>query len=140
MARLGLNSIYQRRLETRKGGSGKRILMSCGGGMAGSKWYHEVTDIDMEGEFIEAICISRQNLTLGKQWVVKIIDVDFHAQVLEKENGEVTIEWYDVPKGGNVEYCNVERDRTQPTLMKPCYIKSLPNYHENKKVLSKVSS
>ena len=137
MARLGLNSIYQRRLETRKGGSGKRILMSCGGGMAGSKWYHEVTDIDMEGEFIEAICISGQNLTLGKQWVVKIIDVDFHAQVLDKD-GDVTIEWYDVPKGGHVEHCNVERDRTQPTLMKPCHTKSLPNYYKNKKVLSKV--
>ena len=137
MARLGLNSIYQRRLETRKGGSGKRILMSCGGGMAGSKWYHEVTDIDMDGEFIEAICISGQNLTLGKQWVVKIIDVDFHAQVLDKD-GEVTIEWYDVPKGGHVEYCNVERDRIQPHIMTPCHIKSLPNYYENKKVLSKV--
>jgi hypothetical protein len=137
MARLGLNSIYQRRLETRKGGSGKRITMSCGGGMAGSKWYHEVTDIDMEGEFIEAICISGQNLTLGKPYVVKIIDVDFHAQVLDKD-GDVTIEWYDVPKGGHVEHCNVERAHTQPTLMKPCYIKSLPNYHENKKVLSKV--
>jgi len=137
MARLGLNSIYQRRLETRKGGSGKRITMSCGGGMAGSKWYHEVTDIDMEGEFIEAICISGQNLTLGKQWVVKIIDVDFHAQVLDKD-GEVTIEWYDVPKGGHVEYCNVERDRIQPHIMTPCHIKSLPNYYENKKVLSKV--
>ena len=137
MARLGLNSIYQRRLETRKGGSGKRILMSCGGGMAGSKWYHEVTDIDMDGEFIEAICLSGQNLTLGKQWVVKIIDVDFHAQVLDKD-GDVTIEWYDVPKGGDVEHCNVERDRTQPHIMTPCYIKSLPNYYENKKVLSKV--
>ena len=137
MARLGLKSRYQRRLETRKGGSGKRILMSCGGGMAGSKWYHEVTDIDMDGEFIEAICLSGQNLTLGKQWVVKIIDVDFHAQVLDKD-GEVTIEWYDVPKGGHVEYCNVERDRIQPHIMTPCHIKSLPNYYENKKVLSKV--
>ena len=137
MTRIGLNSIYQRRLETRQGGSGKRILMSCGGGMAGSKWYHEVTDIDMDGEFIEAICLSGQNLTLGKQWVVKIIDVDFHAQVLDKD-GDVTIEWYDVPKGGDVEHCNVERDRTQPHIMTPCYIKSLPNYYENKKVLSKV--
>jgi hypothetical protein len=129
MARLGLNSIYQRRLETRKGGSGKRILMSCGGGMAGSKWYHEVTDIDMDGEFIEAICISGQNLTLGKQWVVKIIDVDFHAQVLDKD-GDVTIEWYDVPKGGHVEHCNVERDRTQPHIMTPCHIKSLLWYNQ----------
>ncbi len=101
MARLGLNSIYQRRLETREGGSGKRITMSCGGGMAGSKWYHEVTDIDMDGEFIEAIGLDGQNLTLGKQWVVKIIDVDFHAQVLDKD-GKVNIEWYDVPKGGHV--------------------------------------
>ena len=108
--------------------------MSCGGGMAGSKWYHEVTDIDMDGEFIEAICISGQNLTLGKQWVVKITDVDFHAQVLDKD-GDVTIEWYDVPKGGHVEHCNVERDRTQPHIMTPCYIKSLPNYHKNKKEL-----
>jgi hypothetical protein len=130
MARLGLNSIYQRRLETRKGGSGKRILMSCGGGMAGSKWYHEVTDIDMEGEFIEAICLSGAKLTLGKQWVVKIIDVDFHAQVLDKD-GDVTIEWYDVPKGGHVEHCNVERDRTQPHIMTPCYIKSLPDYYRD---------
>ena len=111
--------------------------MSCGGGMAGSKWYEEVTDIDMEGEFIDVITIDGQSKLLGKQWVVKIIDVDFHAQVLDKD-GEVTIEWYDVPKGGHVEYCDVERDRTQPTLMKPCHIKSLPNYHKNKKVLSKV--
>ena len=134
MARLGLNSIYQRRLETRKGGSGKRIMMSCGGGMAGSKWYHEVTDIDMDGEFIEAIDISGQNLTLGKQWVVSIIDVDFHAQVLDK-NGDVTIEWYDVPKGGDGEHCNVERDRTQPHIMTPCYIKSLPKYYTDKEEL-----
>ena len=111
--------------------------MSCGGGMAGSKWYEEVTDIDMEGEFIDVITIDGQSKLLGKQWVVKIIDVDFHAQVLDKD-GEVTIEWYDVPKGGHVEYCNVERDRIQPHIMTPCHIKSLPNYYENKKVLSKV--
>ena len=139
MARLGLNSIYQRRLETRKGGSGKRITMSCGGGMAGSKWYEEVTDIDMEGEFIDVITIDGQSKLLGKQYVVKIIDVDFHAQVLDKD-GDVTIEWYDVPKGGHVEHCNVERDRTQPHIMTPCHIKSLPKYYENKKVLSKVCS
>ena len=134
MARLGLNNIYQRRLETRKGGSGKRITMSCGGGMAGSKWYEEVTDIDMEGEFIDVITIDGQSKLLGKQYVVSIIDVDFHAQVLDKD-GDVTIEWYDVPKGGHVEHCNVERAHTQPTLMKPCYIKSLPNYYKNKKEL-----
>ena len=131
---IGLYSRYQRRVETRVMKGGKRILMSCGGGMAGSKWYHEVTDIDMEGEFIEAICLSGQNLTLGKQWVVKIVDVDFHAQVLDKD-GDVTIEWYDVPKGGHVEHCDVERDRTQPHIMKPCYIKSLPDYYKNKKEL-----
>ena len=134
MATLGLKSTYQRRLETRKGGSGKRITMSCGGGMAGSKWYEYATDIDMEGEFIDIITLSGQSKLLGKQWVVSIIDVDFHAQVLDKD-GDVTIEWYDVPKGGNVEHCNVERARTQPTLMEPCYIKSLPNYHKNKKEL-----
>ena len=116
---IGLNSKYSRRVETPVIKGGKRITMSCGGGMAGSKWYHEVTDIDMEGEFIEAICISGQNLTLGKPYVVKIIDVDFHAQVLDKD-GDVTIEWYDVPKGGHVEHCNVERDRTQPHIMTPC--------------------
>ena len=134
---IGLWSKYQRRVETPVIKGGKRILMSCGGGMAGSKWYEEVTDIDMEGEFIDVITIDGQSKLLGKQYVVKIIDVDFHAQVLDKD-GEVTIEWYDVPKGGDVEHCNVERAHTQPTLMKPCYIKSLPNYHKNKKVLSKV--
>ena len=108
--------------------------MSCGGGMAGSKWYEEVTDIDMEGEFIDVMTLDGQNKLLGKQYVVSIIDVDFHAQVLDKD-GDVTIEWYDVPKGGDVEHCNVERAHTQPTLMKPCYIKSLPNYHKNKKEL-----
>ena len=131
---IGLKSRYQRRVDTRVIKGGKRILMSCGGGMGGSKWYHEVTDIDMDGEFIEAICISGQNLTLGKQWVVKIIDVDFHGQVLDKD-GEVTIEWYDVPKGGHVEHCNVERAHTQPTLMKPFVVKDLPKYYDNKKVL-----
>ena len=130
----GLNSKYSRRVETPVIKGGKRILMSCGGGMAGSKWYEEVTDIDMEGEFIDVITLDGQSKLLGKQWVVKIIDVDFHAQVLDK-NGEVTIEWYDVPKGGHVEYCDVERDRTQPTLMKPCHVKSLPNYYKNKKEL-----
>ena len=131
---IGLWSKYQRRVETPVIKGGKRILMSCGGGMAGSKWYEEVTDIDMEGEFIDVITIDGQSKLLGKQYVVSIIDVDFHAQVLDKD-GDVTIEWYDVPKGGHVEHCNVERAHTQPTLMKPCYIKSLPNYHKNKKEL-----
>lgn len=132
--KIGLWSKYQRRVETPVIKGGKRILMSCGGGMAGSKWYEEVTDIDMEGEFIDVITIDGQSKLLGKQYVVSIIDVDFHAQVLDKD-GEVTIEWYDVPKGGHVEHCNVERAHTQPTLMKPCYIKSLPNYYKNKKEL-----
>ena len=131
---IGLWSKYQRRVETPVIKGGKRILMSCGGGMAGSKWYEYVSDIDMEGEFIDVITIDGQSKLLGKQYVVKIIDVDFHAQVLDKD-GEVTIEWYDVPKGGHVEHCNVERAHTQPTLMKPCYIKSLPNYYKNKKEL-----
>ena len=134
MARLGLNSVYQRRLETREGGSGKRITMSCGGGMAGSKWYEYATDIDMEGEFIDIIAFDGQSKLLGKQWVVSIIDVDFHGQVLDYE-GKVTIEWYDVPKGKKVEHCNVERDRTQPTIMKPFVTKDLPKYYDNKKVL-----
>ena len=134
---IGLNSKYSRRVETPVIKGGKRILMSCGGGMAGSKWYEYASDIDMEGEFIDVITLDGQSKLLGKQWVVSIIDVDFHAQVLDKD-GEVTIEWYDVPKGGHVEHCDVERNRTQPTLMEPCYIKSLPNYYENKKVLSKV--
>ena len=131
---IGLWSKYQRRVETPVIKGGKRILMSCGGGMAGSKWYEYVSDIDMEGEFIDVITIDGQSKLLGKQYVVSIIDVDFHAQVLDKD-GEVTIEWYDVPKGGHVEHCNVERAHTQPTLMKPCYIKSLPNYYKNKKEL-----
>ena len=135
--RIGLWSKYQRRVETPVIKGGKRITMSCGGGMAGSKWYEYATDIDIEGEFIDIIAFDGQSKLLGKQYVVSIIDVDFHAQVLDKD-GEVTIEWYDVPKGGHVEYSNVERAHTQPTLMKPCYIKSLPNYHKNKKVLSKV--
>ena len=134
MATLGLKSIYQRRVETPVIKGGKKIMMSCGGGMAGSKWYEYASDIDMEGEFIDVITLDGQSKLLGKQWVVSIIDVDFHAQVLDKD-GEVTIEWYDVPKGGHVEYSNVERSYTQPTLMEPCYIKSLPNYYDNKKVL-----
>ena len=131
---IGLNSKYSRRVETPVIKGGKRILMSCGGGMAGSKWYEYASDIDMEGEFIDIIAFDGQSKLLGKQWSVSIIDVDFHAQVLDKD-GDVTIEWYDVPKGGHVEHCNVERAHTQPTLMKPCYIKSLPNYHTNKKEL-----
>ena len=80
--------------------------------MAGSKWYEEVTDIDMEGEFIDVITIDGQSKLLGKQWVVKIIDVDFHGQVLDNE-GEVTIEWYDIPKGASFEYTvMMRRDRT----------------------------
>ena len=131
---IGLWSKYQRRVETPVIKGGKRILMSCGGGMAGSKWYEYASDIDMDGEYVDIIGFDGQSKLLGKQWVVKIIDVDFHAQVLDKD-GEVTIEWYDVPKGGHVEYCDVERDRTQPTLMKPCHVKSLPNYYKNKKEL-----
>ena len=130
MATLGLNSTYQRRVETPVIKGGKKIMMSCGGGMAGSKWYEYASDIDMEGEFIDIIAFNGQSKLLGKQWVVSIIDVDFHGQVLDKD-GEVTIEWYDVPKGGHVEHCNIERAHTQPTLMKPCYIKSLPNYYDN---------
>jgi len=123
---IGLYSRYQRRIDTRVIEGGKRILMSCGGGMAGSKWYHEVTDIDMDGEFIEAICISGANLTLGKQWVVKIIDVDFHGQVLEAKDGTKTLEWYDVPKGGSFEYTNTER-HDAAYLRKPCYTKEIVN-------------
>jgi hypothetical protein len=123
---IGLTNRWQRRLETRVIEGGKRILMSCGGGMAGSKWYHEVTDIDMDGEFIEAICISGANLTLGKQWVVKIIDVDFHGQVLEKEDGTKTLEWYDIPKGASFEYTNTERHDSS-YLRKPCYTKEIAN-------------
>ena len=126
MARIGLNSIYQRRLETRKGGSGKRITMSCGGGMAGSKWYEEVTDIDMEGEFIDVITIDGQSKLLGKQYVVSIIDVDFHGQVLEAEDGTKTLEWYDVPKGAKFEYTNDER-HDAAYMRKPCYTKELIN-------------
>jgi|TARA_Y100000004_G_scaffold22498_1_gene22838 hypothetical protein len=123
---IGLKSRYQRRVDTRVIKGGKRILMSCGGGMGGSKWYHEVTDIDMDGEFIEAICISGQNLTLGKQFVVKIIDVDFHGQVLEAEDGTKTLEWYDVPKGAKFEYTNDER-HDAAYMRKPCYTKELIN-------------
>lgn len=123
---IGLKSRYQRRVDTRVIKGGKRILMSCGGGMGGSKWYHEVTDIDMDGEFIEAICISGQNLTLGKQFVVKIIDVDFQGQVLEAEDGTKTLEWYDVPKGAKFEYTNDER-HDAAYMRKPCYTKELIN-------------
>ena len=134
MATLGLNSTYQRRVETPVIKGGKRITMSCGGGMAGSKWYEYATDIDMEGEFIDIIAFDGQSKLLGKQWVVKIIDVDFHGQVLDYE-GKVTIEWYAVPKGEHVEHCNVERAYTQPNLMEPFITKDLPNYYDNKKVL-----
>ena len=133
--RIGLWSKYQRRVETPVIKGGKRITMSCGGGMAGSKWYEYATDIDMEGEFIDIIAFDGQSKLLGKQWVVSIIDVDFHGQVLDYE-GKVTIEWYDVPKGKKVEHCNVERDRTQPTIMEPFVIKDLPKYYDGKKVLS----
>ena len=133
--RIGLWSKFQRRVETPVIKGGKRITMSCGGGMAGSKWYEYATDIDMEGEFIDIIAFDGQSKLLGKQWVVSIIDVDFHGQVLDYE-GKVTIEWYDIPKGKKVEHCNVERDRTQPTIMKPFVRKDLPNYYDNKKVLS----
>ena len=88
---IGLNSKYSRRVETPVIKGGKRILMSCGGGMAGSKWYEYASDIDMEGEFIDIIAFDGQSKLLGKQWIVSIIDVDFHGQVLDKE-GEVTIE------------------------------------------------
>ena len=111
--------------------------MSCGGGMAGSKWYEYASDIDMEGEFIDIIAFDGQSKLLGKQWIVSIIDVDFHGQVLDNE-GEVTIEWYDIPtrgEGSSFEYCHNERhDRSY--LRKPFLTKSLPNYYDNKKVLS----
>ena len=61
---IGLNSKYSRR-ETPVIKGGKRILMSCGGGMAGSKWYEEVTDIDMEGEFIDVITLDGQRLLVS---------------------------------------------------------------------------
>ena len=47
--KIGLWSKYQRRVETPVIKGGKRILMSCGGGMAGSKWYEYASDIDMDG-------------------------------------------------------------------------------------------
>ena len=123
---IGLKSRYQRRVDTRVIEDGKRILMSCGGGMGGSKWYEEVTDIDMEGDFIDVITIDGQNKLLGKQYVVKIIDVDFHGQVLEAEDGTKTLEWYDVPKGAKFEYTNHER-HDAAYMRKPCYTKELIN-------------
>ena len=123
---IGLKSRYQRRVDTRVIEGGKRILMSCGGGMSGSKWYEEVTDIDMEGDFIDVITIDGQNKLLGKQYVVKIIDVDFHGQVLEAEDGTKTLEWYDVPKGAKFEYTNDER-HDAAYMRKPCYTKELIN-------------
>ena len=131
---IGLNSKYSRRVEPPVIKGGKRILMSCGGGMAGSKWYEYASDIDMEGEFIDIIAFDGQSKLLGKQCIDSIIDVDFHGQVLDKE-GEVTIEWYDIPKGASFEYINTER-HDHSYLRKPCLTKSLPNYYDNKKVLS----
>ena len=131
---IGLSSKYQRRVETPVIKGGKRILMSCGGGMAGSKWYEYASDIDMEGEYADIIAFDGQSKLLGKQWIVSIIDVDFHGQVLDYE-GKVTIEWYDIPKGADFEYVNdVRHDYSY--LRKPCLTKSLPNYYDNKKVLS----
>ena len=134
---IGLNSKYSRRVETPVIKGGRRILMSCGGGMAGSKWYEYASDIAMEGEYVDIIAFDGQSKLLGKQWIVSIIDVDFHGQVLDNE-GEVTIEWYDIPtrgEGSSFEYTNTERhDRAY--LRKPCLTKSLPNYYDNKKVLS----
>ena len=134
---IGLSSKYQRRVETPVIKGGKRILMSCGGGMAGSKWYEYASDIDMEGEFIDIIAFDGQSKLLGKQWIVSIIDVDFHGQVLDKE-GEVTIEWYDIPtkgEGSSFEYTYDER-HDHSYLRKPFLTKSLPNYYDGKKVLS----
>ena len=107
--------------------------MSCGGGMAGSKWYEYVSDIDMEGEFIDVIGFDGQSKLLGKQWIVEIVDVDFHGQVLDYE-GKVTIEWYDVPKGTDVEFVHDER-HDRGILPEPFATKDLPKYYDNKKVL-----
>ena len=130
---IGLWSRYQRRVETPVIKGGKRILMSCGGGMAGSKWYEYARDIDMDGEYVDIIGFDGQSKLLGKQWIVSIMDVDFHGQVLDNE-GEVTIEWYDIPKGASFEYTNDER-HDHAYLRKPCLTKSLPNYYKNKKEL-----
>ena len=132
--RIGLDSKYSRRVETPKLKGGKRILMTCGGGMAGSKWYEYASDIDMDGEYVDIIGFDGQSKLLGKQWIVKIIDVDFHGQVLDYE-GKVTIEWYDVLKGSEVEYIDTEYTIHGICLPKPSHSKSLPNYYDNKKVL-----
>ena len=55
-----------------------------------------------------------------------IIDVDFHGQVLEAEDGTKTLEWYDVPKGAKFEYTNDER-HDAAYVRKPCYTKELIN-------------
>ena len=109
--------------------------MTCGGGMAGSKWYEYATDIDMEGEFVDVLTLSGHSKLLGKNHIVKIEDVDFHGQVLDYE-GKVTIEWYDVLKGSEVEYIDTEYTIHGVCLPKPSHSKSLPNYYDNKKVLS----
>ena len=132
--KIGLDSKYSRRVETPKLKGGKRILMTCGGGMAGSKWYEYATDIDMEGEFVDVLTLSGHSKLLGKNHIVKIEDVDFHGQVLDYE-GKVTIEWYDVLKGSEVEYIDTEYTIHGVCLPKPSHSKSLPNYYDNKKVL-----
>ena len=149
--KIGFNLHPTKRLDTHKIEGGHRILMSCGGGMGGSKWYEYVTDMDMDGEFIDVICLNGQSKLLSKEHAVSITPVDFYGQTVDisdwcdggirKSDNPVYTEWFDVKKGEEVEYVYDEGDNggIDRNRREPCYSKKLPNYHENKKVLSKVS-
>ena len=107
-----------KRVDTHRIRDGHRILMSCGGGMGGSKWYEYATEIEMDGGFIYAECLDGQSKTLSKNFIVSITPVDFYGQTVEntissyvrKRPENKRTEWWDIRKIDNVQYVYDEGD------------------------------
>lgn len=94
--------------------------MSCGGGMGGSRWHEYVTDMDMDGEFIDVVCLDGQSKLLSKEHTVKITPVNFYGQTVDisdwcdggmrTSDNPIRTEWYDVKKGEEVAWTSGEGD------------------------------
>ena len=130
---IGHNLQPTKRLDKHKK-EGYRIKMSCGGGMGGSSWYEYVTDIDSSDPNYEVVAtLDGQTKRLGKQFIVNIVQVDFHGQTVDisdwcdggirTSNKPVYTQWFDVTVGEEVIWVDGDGDNTHSigtNQVKPC--------------------
>ena len=132
---IGHNLQPTKRLDKHKK-EGYKIKMSCGGGMGGSSWYEYVTDIDSSDPNYEIVTtLDGQTKRLGKQFIVNIVQVDFHGQTVDisdwcdggirTSDKPVYTQWFDVAVGEEVIWVNGDGDNTRSmgtNQVRPCLI------------------